>query len=366
MYFIARLNENPMLKLEYKNINIEVRSNEIADTALKTPLDKERIYKQLNKLGDTPFRLNHCHIEIDNNIIFPIKTINDLRRKGIEELVSKILKQNYQNNEKRDFNLYDVNINYTSKEIDVIVSDISQLSEVINHPVRTVYFTYSQDAVKAHRICKENNVEFGLFIPRIVKSKDLLEIKESYIYSLTNKVIVNEIGALDFFNEKNIILGTGINIYNSYSAQYLNKECILSLEMDKKQINNLNYANKIVQVYGKTENMISEFCPISQFYFNKQIKHCNKCKGTKFSLIDRKNEEFQILTDENCRMHLLNNVPLYFDDLNSLKCSHYLLHFTSESSEMVSKVMIDYFENVLPYNKSKLKQGLKTTKQYLQ
>ena len=100
----------------------------------------------------------------------------------------------------------------------------------------------------------------------------MLEIKNSEIYKKVSKVIVNEIGALKLFDDKEAIIGTGLNIYNSYSSQYLNKECILSLEMDRNQINHLYYDKKIVQVYGKTENMISEFCPISQHYFNKQVK----------------------------------------------------------------------------------------------
>ena len=80
----------------------------------------------------------------------------------------------------------------------------------------------------------------------------------------------------------------------------------------------------IVQVYGKVENMISDYCPISQYYFGYQKKQCQICKQGKFALVDRKNEHFDIVCDEQCRMHLLNCRTLYLEQLDKLKLADYL------------------------------------------
>ena len=51
-------------------------------------------------------------------------------------------------------------------------------------------------------------------------------------------------------------------------------------------------------VYGKTINMHLKHCLISDHYFNcKKIK-CNLCKQGKFTLIDRKGEQFDIFPDQ--------------------------------------------------------------------
>ena len=363
--FKAKLNQSPKIKIFYNDVYAEVQSDYIVDKALKTPITKERIEKQLNKLGDTPFKANECTIDIDDDIIFPIKIINELRREAILKLSNLIQQQKIHNGMKQNIEINEkVNIE-KKKEIDVFVSNMNQLKAAIQYPIRFIYYPYSKDALTAFHICQQNDIKFALFIPRIAKSKELLEIKNSEIYKKVSKVIVNEIGALKLFDDKEAIIGTGLNIYNSYSSQYLNKECILSLEMDRNQINHLYYDKKIVQVYGKTENMISEFCPISQHYFNKQVKKCNKCKEGQFFIIDRKNESFHVLMDEQCRMHLLNSLPLYYDDLNLLKASCLLLHFTDETKEMTDEVLNDYFTNIIYGQGSKIKKHLKYTNQYL-
>ena len=69
--------------------------------------------------------------------------------------------------------------------------------------------------------------------------------------------------------------------------------------MSQKQIHQLNCDHQqcIVQIYGKTENMISDYCPISQYYFGYQKKNCQLCKSSQYALIDRKNETFDLMMD---------------------------------------------------------------------
>ena len=38
--------------------------------------------------------------------------------------------------------------------------------------------------------------------------------------------------------------------------------------------------------------MISEYCPITQYHFNEQKKHCGLCKKHHYALIDRKHTQF--------------------------------------------------------------------------
>lgn len=364
-HFVGRINEYACLTLKYQDIEVFSYSDVLCQLADKVPLEPSRIQIQLSKLGDTPFQMNSCVIDIDDDIILPIKSINDLRRDCIKKIIEILEQRKIHNKEKKDIILNEIDFKQKKKDIDLLVSNLEQLKICLKYPFRTIYYPYSNDALEAVNLCKEQSKDIALFIPRIIKSNELIDIMNSKVYNSVDKVVVNDYGSLSMMKDKEIILGTGINVFNSYSAQFNDKETVLSLEMDIKQINDLKFNHKIIQIYGKTENMISEFCPISQFYYNKQMKKCNKCKNHQFSLIDRKNIEFDIMMDEKCRMHLLNNNALYYDNLNKLKTNHYLIHFTNENDRMVKEVLEDYFHNIINGLKSKYKNVYKTTNGYL-
>ena len=115
------------------------------------------------------------------------------------------------------------------------------------------------------------------------------------------------------------------------------------------------------KVYGKIENMISEYCPISQYYFGKQNKKCDICKTAKFKLIDRKHEEFDLLMDEKCRMHLLNSKALYFDQPQRLLSQGLMLHFTNETNQEISEVIEDYYNCLNDKKRNMQKETKKLT-----
>lgn len=366
IYFEAHLNNKPLLKLKYKDMIIIKESENNCEMALKTSIDQQRIMKQLSKLGNTPFVLNQCHIDIDDNISIPIKEINDLRRKAVDELSKCLENQKIHNGITRSISIPSDHYQSQSIQFDIFASTLNQVLEIIHYPVRYIYYPFKEDVMEAYRICKNSKKEMVLYIPRVNKTQELYDIKKSEIYSLVNKIVVNEIGAYHLFKDKEIIIGTGCNIYNSFAIMNFNNECILSLEADRYQINHIKSNRKIIQIYGKVENMISEFCPISEHYFHKQNKHCHKCKQGKYSLLDRKNEMFDLMMDEQCRMHLLNNHPIYIDDLNHLHSNVFLLYFTNEDQKETKKVLDDYFNYIIKGELSHYKKNMKYTLSYFQ
>lgn len=356
MIFKGKCHENAQLTLQYKDITITKESQIPFEKANKTPLDKERIKQQLAKLGQSVFQLHHLEIDLEDHITIPIKVINELRREAIDELNRQLSHQiihsqkiNYQPSlQYKKTNIHDIH---------VFVNSYNQLEKIINYPIDYIYYPFQRDIDKAYELCLKNNKEFILFIPRICKDEDIQEILKSDIYQKIRKIIVNDYGSYEAFNEKERIIGTGLNIYNSYSFQHYDEKKILSLEMSYTQMKSLkiNFQEGITQIYGKIENMMSEYCPISQYYFHEQIKHCQKCKNHSFAFIDRKNEKFDIMMDEKCRMHLLNCKTLYIDHLEKIMTQGLLLHFTNETEQEVINVMNDFFNCLYKKQKSKIK-----------
>ena len=345
LYFEAHVSSLASLKVSSRGQSVIKYSDSPVENAIQTPLDHERIYAQLSKLGQSTFYANKIDIKTDDNITLPIKVLNQLRRDAIEELSYKLSTHRIHND-----NEIKVSYNYKKEESStysthIYVNNLDQLKIALDYKTDYIYYPYSKDANTAYQMCQSQNKDMILVIPRINKESDLNEIYNSKIYKSVNKVVVNEYGSYCMFKDKERIIGTGLNVFNQHSANFYEEKKILSLEMSLQQINNMNvnYNDIIVQVYGKIENMISEYCPISQYYFSKQKKKCNICQTGKFSLVDRKNEEFDLVMDEQCRMHLLNSKALYFDQPRKLKSGGLLLHFTNETVEEMKVIIDDYY-----------------------
>ena len=110
--------------------------------------------------------------------------------------------------------------------------------------------------------------------------------------------------------------------------------------------------------------MISDYCPITQFYFGYQKKQCQLCHKHQFSLIDRKNEKFDLMMDDKCRMHLLNCRTLFIEPTLANRVQGFFLHFTNENKETTNLVLAEIFENQTHQKTSRIKSQMKTTYGY--
>ena len=68
--------------------------------AFNKATSEEDIRKQLGKMGNTPFMLGKVGICVDNDIMIPISSINDMRRRGISELENEMKKAYYRDDKK--------------------------------------------------------------------------------------------------------------------------------------------------------------------------------------------------------------------------------------------------------------------------
>ena len=80
--FILSSGKHVTLYLKYQNIEAEIVGPK-AEKAAKQPLTKERIEKQLQKTGNTPFIFENLDIYIEGDVFIPIQAVNELRRRGL-------------------------------------------------------------------------------------------------------------------------------------------------------------------------------------------------------------------------------------------------------------------------------------------
>ena len=331
---------------------------EIIQTALKKPLTMEKIKENIYKTGDSPFNIENINFAVYEEGFLPISKINEIRREFIYKMENFLLKKYRRSISKKEINLNDLNkeYKYNEKMLENIISinTKGQLKAVAENGMKNICINpFSKD--NQLNIEDLNKVELNVYlrIPNIIK-EEYNHVKEYVSNNLNNieGIITANLGIINDFKDKVTIIGDyKLNMFNSYSLEFF-KDIVsmgcLSTELNKMEIKDILKNNKIpVQLlaYGRIELMVSEYCPIGSAFSGKnKSKGCNNiCEKGNFNLIDRKGEEFPVITDKFCRSHILNTVPLnliqYIKELEELGIHSFRIDFTDEDYKETDKIL---------------------------
>ncbi|GAA0123933.1 U32 family peptidase [Clostridium faecium] len=307
----------------YKGTNFVVEGD-LVQKAIKRPLDKENIVKNLQKLGDTPFQFNNIEFITFEEGFVPVSAINLIRR-NLTDKILNFIKESYRRKDKLKLNISDIEKQPKKAEIPellVIVSSLQQLKATLDNGIENIVvdFFFKGSEMKIEEV--KNYGEFNLYlkIPNIIKEE--FETVCEFInknLKIIKGIVTSNLGIISRFKGKISIIGDyKLNIFNSYSGEFYNQYldgASISVELNNKEINsivkNTNIASQII-VYGKYELMVSEYCVIGSTFGGKSVcSNCNiNCAKGDYVLKDRKGEEFKVLTDKYCRSHIFNNVPV--------------------------------------------------------
>lgn len=91
--------EPAALKLTYNDTNVTI-CGQTVEAAKSQPVTEENIRRQLIRLGDGAFAVERMEIAADEQIFYPLKQLNELRRQAVDALEHQILRRNgYENAE---------------------------------------------------------------------------------------------------------------------------------------------------------------------------------------------------------------------------------------------------------------------------
>ncbi|GAA0747992.1 U32 family peptidase [Clostridium oceanicum] len=330
---------------------------DIVQEAKKVPLTKEKINKSLKKSGETPFKIEKIDFQCFEEGFMPVSSLNKLRRDLVDEIENHILKN--KNDKKlniKNHMLSDYSINKNEMpETMILVNSKDQLKATIENGFQNIILDiFMKNDLKVEDIEKYSKGKTNVYlkIPNIIKEEF------SYVEKVINNnidyikgIVTANLGIISKFNNKLDVIGDyKLNIFNSDSNsfynKYLNLSC-LSVELNKKELSNIlrkNDKNQML-IYGKIENMVSEYCPIGSFFGGKSKKHnCNKpCLDANFYMKDRLGIEFPIKTDDFCRSHIYNSLPINlisnFEELDNMGCRYYRLDFIEETYSEVEDIL---------------------------
>ena len=236
----------------------------------------------------------------------------------------------------------------------------AQLNILIEAKVKDIgvdLFNREKDAIRIKDIEDISDVNLYILTPEIIKGEfnSIVDVIEK-VKNKISGIITSNAGIINIYKSQlNIIGDYKLNIVNSQALSFARRDMgivSLSLELNRREIKEI-MKSKITRVacsiYGKTELMVSEYCPIGSTFGEKsKDKECNgACMKDSFTLVDRMNESFKVMTDNYCRSHILNNVPLNLieemEDLKTMGIETFRLDFKDESS-LETKNVLDMIE----------------------
>lgn len=309
------IKEKETIKLSINGFDYD--SGIVPEVSKNNPLTKDTIIKQLSKTGTTPFIINEFLVTLGNNLFLPISTLNDIRRKALQE---------YENNFVSKISREIKNI--TPKKIEKHVSENHEVSVFFNNikneflnlkNVDNAYFTL-KDAIKNIDLIKEFNCKKYVLFPIVTTNNYIKLIKENIanISKFVDGFVLSNIGQLEFVKDLNtqLVANYTFNIFNTYSICLLKdlgfSKVIISPELTKKQIDNLgDTLPRELIVYGNTVVMTSEHCTVGSVVGGLTANtNCSKpcIKENKYYLKDRLNILFRVIPDNiNCTSQILNS-----------------------------------------------------------
>jgi len=347
---------------------IHAKGSYIVQKAQKVAIEKDRIKEQISKLGDTPYKLQHFQVHLDEDASIPIGELNQLRRAAVEQLNSirgihnNRLPVNIQEFSKQLDSWFNKSQNSRSSfSISVSVASISQLKTVLKFKIDRVYYCDMNSLEQAEALIRPYSVKFVPVINRVIKDEKF-NILRDRIKELNriDGIMVGDLGALFFFRKMKlpVFADFSLNIFNTFAIRLLNelgvKGVTLSPELNLKQMSTIlqnSAAACEAIVHGHLPLMVTKYCPLSTV-INKDNKQdsCNLCRNTQFGLKDRLGLVFPIYTGNNCSIQILNAQKMclleHIKELEEAFITNIRIDFTIEKEDEITQTLSAYLEAV--------------------
>ncbi|MBN7575271.1 peptidase [Clostridium sp. 2-1] len=355
-----KVNAPLCIKAKYNKKEYRVYG-EMVEEATNKPLTRERVEEALRKSGEIPYKFDKIFFDIFDDGFIRISAINNLRR----ELFEKILKEEVSSyrrkrtegpikewNAKCKENLGYIYSCITKDQLKALLEDNKAQNIALD-----IFFSRQKHALNKNDLknlyetSKDKNIY--LKVPSIIKQEfnsivKIIDELKPYIKG----IITSNAGIIKIYKDKLFIIGDyKLNIFNKEAAEFYAQDVdipFLSLELNRKEIKELmknTNCNMGMNIYGKTELMISEYCPMGSTFGNKSSKkECSGvCMKDNFKLIDRMNESFTVLGDNSCRSYILNSIATNLidemEELKSFNISNFRVDFKDESYDEVKDVL---------------------------
>ena len=362
--FRLKAGERASLVLEDPDGNrVEVFSGITAEKAEIRPLDKERIIRQIQKTGDTPYEAPQVQVETDGIGTLPVSVLNAMRREAILKLSAIRRKSKTRERVEPRARLPLLAPGPKRRKAEPALTAFfctkPRLPASYDNKVSRIYLPLMEKG-ELESIRETYKGEIFVWTPNILRDGEpdrlmgVLDGLEKVIdgVSAANPGPLRRL--LNYHGAFSIHADYQMNLLNSYSlavaADWGASSATVSPELRLDEAARLNPQGIALetQVYGRVQLMTLEYCPSS--VLGECGTRCADCGATEGFLRDRKNKAFPYIRDCNYgRIRIFSPEPVFMDQPEKLLDSGvrlYRLTFTDEDEDEV-KAVSAWFHNRL-------------------
>lgn len=379
--------EHAKLYLSFRNFSI-VCEGDTVQQAMRQPLEKGRVEKQMRKTGNTEFVFDHLEVLMEEEIFLPMQALNELRRNGLEKLEEAIL-SGYQRTAAqiketvRIRNFEEEREIQKEPELSALVTKNTQLQAAgTNCAVNTVYVesslvVNSLEETGDWRPPLKTEKKYFLAMPYIFREQaaDVFEKIYTHLKRTFDGVLVRNWESVQWLKDHGysgeIRSDYNLYVFNTYSKAELKKEGIrrftAPVELNARELDQLNIREAALIVYGHQPVMITANC------VRKTSGTCTQKDGVVY-LTDRYQKKSAVKTYCTYCYNVIHNCqPLILmtqrEEVLKLRPAELRVDFTEETSEECDRILtlnhsafLEKKEVQLPvtdYTKGHFKRGVK-------
>jgi len=355
--------------------------------ALKAPLERERVLKQMQKTGNTEFVFEELDIELEEGAFLPMQSLNMLRRDGILALEEQILSCHRRSPEAEGVRgpVFTANVKKPKLSFEVSVSDAEQLGEVIKaEGIDTVYIegsaAFDEDMLYLvsdfKRKGRAGERRAYAAMPYIFRQRGISCYENVYkkLVQDYDGVLIRNWESYEWLQEKaypgRIVSDYNMYVFNQESKEFIRhgtkiEEFTVPVELNLHELKQLG--GGIFIAYGHQPVMITANC------IRQTVSSCEGKEGTLW-LTDRRKKKFAVKNYcKYCYNVIYNSAPLITADMaasiKELHPSGIRLDFSIEDGKttgeiicMYQKAFLEGKEVKLPeaeYTRGHLKRGVR-------
>lgn len=330
----ARLGEPMTVTLSDDEGNVGYGETDfIVEAARKRALDEAGVRKQLDRLGTTEYFLNSLLLEHDENVMVPMSEMNEARRMACEALdAARLNVFAPARTAVHSFSEQLVPQAHKAKQHESVLvvhcDSVEKVNAALQAGAERILFggdcfnhqlPSEADYAKAAKLVRKAGRQLAFATPRIIKEAQLAyfdklftlweELQPDFVYINNNGLwpLAKKHVAL------NLVADMSLNIFNSQTLQFWQEQgaagAVLSPELTMAQVEHLVSVSPLpleCMIQGRLEMMVSEYCVGGSFLGALDKGACKFNCAEPLFLGDRKDARFPIVTDQFCRMHILN------------------------------------------------------------
>lgn len=362
-----------------KGTTVQADSELLLEKALKRPMDRQLLEDQLGRLGGTLFQLEQLEIDLEGELILPVRELNRLRREAVEQLDGERPKPPVY--VKRDVNVFDgartpeqqaadaaVKAGPGAARLTALCRTLEQVHAACKTDVEMIYadFEFIKQFPAAIEAARAAGKPIALATPRIHMPNEN-GYHANILRLQPDAVLVRNTGALYYYLRARMerpgepfprLIGDfSLNIAN-HKAVELFREAGCDVLTPSYDLN----IQQMVDLLGRTSEPEALEIVIHQHLPMFHTEHCVYCtfisEGTDFtncgrpceehniSLQDRIGMSHPVRVDEGCRNTVYNAIEQsgaeYVRNFLELGVRSYRVEFLEEPAEKVAEVLALY------------------------